>query len=402
MKKIYLILIPAILIGLFTYSASLTQTKLGKPEAKDESLSINNIYKKNTSDALPENVKKALNCKFCHASEYPTKKDPGLKECWRKNMVTVYHSPEEGPEVVVINEMSDNYNGVVFSHRVHSQMSQMSLGCSGCHHYNTTGAILNCKKCHMNTRTREDVSVPDLKAAYHRQCMMCHKQWNHENGCSSQCHLRKGSDPQQVIDSLKLKTHPKLTDPIKLLWETNSDAGKYVTFFHDEHTQLFKLKCNNCHGQDNCIKCHEQKTHNDNTKPIKIKKSFEDHHKPCNSCHYGNYCQKCHKDSEMAPFNHGRTSGWTLKFYHSKLQCSRCHGNSMPFVKLDNNCTSCHKNFAPGKFDHSLAGFSLSQSHKDFECNNCHANNDFSKTPVCSACHDDKSYPSQSPGQRGR
>jgi len=321
-------------------------------------------------------------------------------------MISVYHPPKEGPEVVVIDEMSEYYTGVVFSHKMHSEMSEMSTGCIGCHHYNTTGAVLNCRKCHESTRTRENVSLPDLKAAYHRQCMTCHEQWGGENGCNTQCHSRKGPDSQvrlqQLIKEIRGKTHPTRPEPTKMVWETNYDKGKIVTFFHDEHVQLFKLNCSDCHSGDNCVKCHESKTPKDFSQTIEITKSEDQHHLPCSNCHYINSCQKCHKESEMMPFNHGRNTGWNLKGYHSKLDCAKCHGSNTPFRKLDNNCTSCHKDFTKGKFDHKLTGLVLSEVHMESECNDCHADGNFAKTPTCSGCHDDKSFPADSPGKKGK
>ena len=401
MKKIFLILMPVILTSFLAVLASLPQTKLQKPEGE---ISTSKNQKNKTPENLKGHEKQSLNCKSCHLCEYPTKQDPCLIECPRKEIASINRSPKEGPDVVVINEMSDNYMGVVFSHRIHSQMSELSDGCTGCHHYNTTGPILNCRNCHENNRSRENVSVPDLKAAYHRKCLSCHKQWSHENGCSNQCHLRKGEDiqyrRQQAIKGLIGKTHPELPEPTKMLWETNYDAGKIVTFFHNEHIQLFKINCTSCHSQENCVKCHENKIVKDYNKPVKIQKSFEEHHKPCDNCHYGNSCNKRHRETEMTNFNHGKSTGWQLSTYHSSLACSKCHGSSMPYKRLDKNCVSCHKNFTQGKFDHKLVGLIFSDNHKDLECKNCHLNGDFTRSPKCSECHDDKSYPAQLPGKK--
>jgi hypothetical protein len=402
MKKIFYILIPVIFICILIGSDSQPQTNMRRTEVINNNLFIKN-QQNTTANIQPENMKQALNCKFCHASEYPTQEDPGLHECWRKTMISVYHSPEEGPEFVVINEMSDNYMGVVFSHRIHSEMSEFSDGCIGCHHYNTTGEVLNCRNCHEKTRTRENVSIPDLKAAYHRQCMTCHQQWSHEIGCETQCHLQKGSDienrRQEAIQAIIGKTHPKLPEPEKMIWETKYDAGTIVTFFHDEHINLFKIQCTTCHSQENCIKCHEKKDQVDFNKPVKIKKSFEDHHKPCAGCHAGETCQKCHKQKEMTPFDHDKT-GWKLAPYHTSVTCTKCHGSSMPYKKVDNNCTSCHKNFSRGGFNHSSAGLVLSGNHIKLECNSCHTTGDYRIAPTCTKCHDNKSYPAQSPGKR--
>jgi hypothetical protein len=184
-----------------------------------------------------------------------------------------------------------------------------------------------------------------------------------------------------------------------MIWETKYDAGTIVTFFHDEHINLFKIQCTTCHSQENCIKCHDKKDQVDFNKPVKIKKSFEDHHKPCAGCHAGETCQKCHKQKEMTPFDHDKT-GWKLAPYHTSVTCTKCHGSSMPYKKVDNNCTSCHKNFSRGGFNHSSAGLVLSGNHIKLECNSCHTTGDYRIAPTCTKCHDNKSYPAQSPGKR--
>lgn len=413
MKKTLFIIIPLLLMG---YLILITLIPRSMPQTVDAGSKI--IYNQNpeiknknqenkSQNLLTGHEKQTLNCKTCHSCEYPTKEDPCLILCPRENMVSVYHSSKEGPEVVVINEMSENYSGVVFSHKMHSEMAEMSSGCTGCHHYNTTGPVLNCRKCHENTRSRENVAIPDLKAAYHRQCMKCHLQWSSDNGCNNQCHQRKGPDSQvrleQTMKEINLKTHPFRPEPSKKVWETSYEKGKIVTFFHDEHVQLFKLNCSDCHSGDNCIKCHESEKTKQINKTIASEKPEEERHKLCNNCHYKNSCEKCHKDNEMMPFEHGRSTGWNLKGYHSKLECTRCHGNSVPFKKLDNNCTSCHKNFVKGEFDHKLTGLVLSEVHSEAECKDCHSNDNFSKNPVCSSCHDnDKSYPKDLPGKKGK
>lgn len=401
MKKIYFILLPFIFICCIIGSDSLLQTK--KQNNLNNNVFLQNPNKRNDDlQNVYENLQQGLKCKSCHEGEFPSKNDPLLRACLRNSMLSNFHFSPDGPDVVVIDDMSENYTGVVFSHKIHAQMSEMSTGCSGCHHYNTTGRVLSCLECHENNRKREDVTVPDLKAAYHRQCLACHKQWNHDNGCNTQCHSRKVADNHNVTQqsSLIKKSHPPLKEPSKMVWETNSDVGKIVTFFHNEHNQLFKIKCVTCHLQDNCIKCHEKKPHDQNSESVKIKKSFEDHHKACITCHKGNNCQKCHKESVSTQFNHAQSSGWALKPYHSKLTCAQCHGSQTSFKKLDRNCTSCHKNFLTGNFDHKNAGLILSENHKEIECKSCHTNSDFAKTPTCATCHDDKSYPSQLPGSR--
>lgn len=416
MKKLYFLIVPLVLVCCLFGSSPMLQTKnptmedkvvisQGKITKMEEQVGfLQDMSAKNNRAKNPyENMMQGLKCQSCHEGDYPSKNDPLLRACLRNSMLATFHFSPEGPDEVVIDNMSENYMGVVFSHKIHSQMSEMTTGCSGCHHYNTTGRVLSCLECHEKDRSREDKTVPDLKSAYHRQCLTCHKQWNHENGCNTQCHLRRKSDNlAPVQQTVKGKTHPPLERPSKMIWETNSDVGKIVTFFHDEHNQLFKIKCATCHNQDNCIKCHEKKSHEQSNVPFKIKKSFEDHHRACIDCHKGSSCQKCHKENEMTPFNHAQSSGWSLKSYHSLLSCAICHGSQTPFKKLNRNCTSCHKNFTKGKFDHKVTGLTLSEVHKELDCKDCHLNSDFNKAPTCKNCHDDKTYPANSPGIKGK
>lgn len=398
MKKTLFIVAPLVIFCVFAISGLLSQNKHQGLNEVTDILNRNVITSGKKEDPLVDKI----SCSTCHITEYPTRKDPGLRSCPRDKILSGFPSSKTGPDVVVIDAMSENYSGVRFSHGLHSQMSEMTLGCVDCHHYNiSTEEILKCSDCHNKNRSREEVSVPDLKSAFHRQCMMCHKQWSHDNGCNTQCHVRKGQEKNLIQKDFTGRIHPKQSEPTKMIWETNYEKGKIVTFFHDEHIQLFKINCKSCHGNDRCVKCHDKPQQpTDYSKPIHRKKSFEEHHMPCLNCHKSENCQKCHREQEMTPFNHGKSTGWILKSYHIRLACEKCHGGQMPVKKIDRNCNNCHKNFLPGKFDHNKTGLVLSGTHKDMECISCHLNNDFVKNPDCKTCHDDKSFPSQLPGKR--
>ncbi len=346
-----------------------------------------------------------VTCRTCHACDVPTKQDPCLNACPRADMITVNQTPEQGPEVEILKDLSDKYVPVVFSHRIHAEMAEMSGGCKTCHHYNTVGPIQPCINCHSTSRKRDDISKPDLQAAYHRQCISCHREWSHSNNCTS-CHALKNNSVSGMVSSnvkkITGKTHPKLEEPTKLVYETNYEKGKFVTFFHDEHVNSFGAKCVDCHKQDNCVKCHDKdKTAlaQNLTKgmPIKIAKSKSEHHQPCFTCHQDDNCNLCHKDKESQPFNHLTVTGWALNRFHEKLECNKCHGNTKHFVKLNNNCQNCHKNFVQGKFDHQVTGLKLNETHSQLDCTDCHQQKTFEK-PVCTNCHDDKSFPKDKPG----
>ena len=306
-----------------------------------------------------------ITCKTCHSCDVPTKQDPCLNPCPRDMMITVNQSPEKGPDIVKLDELSNKYMPVIFSHKVHAQMSQMSGGCKGCHHYNTAGPILGCSNCHSTKRQREDISKPDLQAAYHRQCINCHKEWSHSTDCVS-CHALKGTTNlvEQKSNKVDEKNHPNVQQPEKLIFETNYKKGNIVTFFHEQHVNLFGAECVNCHQKENCTRCHDKEVNSkviSSTLPIKIQKPAAEHHQPCFKCHANDPCSKCHQDKAMEPFNHKISTGWALNRFHEKLECTKCHvGNKI--VRLNKECTSCHNSFASGKFEHSVTGLKVGQN----------------------------------------
>ena len=356
---------------------------------------------------VPKNYSvKGLTCKTCHTCDVPTKQNPCLVGCPRGGMITIHQTAADAPDVITIDILEDKYVPVVFSHKIHSQMSQMAGGCASCHHFNNVGPIQKCESCHDTNRKREDISKPDLKGAFHRQCMDCHKAWSHSTNCTS-CHALKSdlakSKQKNPPLSLSVKDHPEVPEPIKIVYETDYNKGKLVTFFHNDHTDKFNINCTSCHKEESCNRCHDQQKLSvvEQTalgQYIKVKKSKEEHHKPCFSCHQNDDCTKCHLNKPMDRFDHGIASGWPLNKFHEKLECAKCHGNTTKFTKLNNDCTSCHKNFEAGKFDHRITGLELDDTHKEAGCTDCHQTKTFSK-PVCTNCHEDKSFPKDKPGK---
>lgn len=353
---------------------------------------------------VKEHTRENIDCKSCHNCEYPTHEEPCLIQCPRTD-VSVYHSPDEAPDVIVLSNLTNRFGQVVFSHKTHAEMSVMSNGCSGCHHYNTTGPVLKCGKCHESERIRKDLTKPDLEAAFHRQCMTCHRQWQRTTDCQS-CHLPKGREGvakrEEALTKARSFVHPPIPEPVKIVYQTAAKKGKIVTFFHDEHTKLFNIPCVTCHHDENCIRCHDINLvaqNKDGSIYKKVHKSFDQHHQPCSNCHDIKNCNKCHFDGEIPSFNHYNSSGWELGKFHTKLKCSACHDDSFK-KKMSTNCTGCHLDFKPGKFVHDRTGLKLSESHVEIECESCHNSPDFRSKMECKICHDDKDYPKQLPGKK--
>ncbi|MCP4756445.1 MAG: cytochrome C [Proteobacteria bacterium] len=108
------------------------------------------------------------------------------------------------PEKVEIASISKEYQAVQFPHRliVASMMKgiqndklagyfhqEKDAVCQGCHH-NSQGIVdppPACISCHSAADVEKDSPIPDLKAAYHRQCFECHEAMEIEKPVSTDC-----------------------------------------------------------------------------------------------------------------------------------------------------------------------------------------------------------------------
>lgn len=347
-----------------------------------------------------------IDCQTCHKCKVPTAQDPCLWPCARFELMSTYKFSDEYPDKVTIDRLEKIYEPVVFSHGIHADMSHISGGCTQCHHYSTNNEIHACSDCHDSERIRDDISIPDLKGAYHQQCMDCHREWSHETECQS-CHALKGEDSQYVKGDSLINKHEPLKTPTKIVYETDSEEGKLVTFFHNQHDEVFNFKCEDCHQNEVCVKCHDvtKKEQVEGTGHRLVdtsKRSMEESHKICSSCHQiEDKCSTCHNDMERKPFDHAVSAKWELNRFHKNLKCQTCHGNKKQFKKLDSNCTSCHEYWSTETFDHKATGLILDENHNELECEDCHQEADFSESPLCDDCHDDDtSFPTNIPGKK--
>ena len=343
-------------------------------------------------------------CAMCHTCTTPTKSDPCLITCPRVKESTGLHTPADGPGVMLMDKMAGEYGPVVFNHRVHAQMAEMSGGCYGCHHYNDTALrIIPCTTCHPAERKRENVNLPDLKGAYHRQCLNCHRQWSGSPDCKS-CHLEKvkGKTPAQILEGFARgkKDHPPVPAPEKKVYATKEQDGTVVTFFHNDHAKRFGIQCVSCHRDEGCVSCHDQRPPElRKREPATGPKDFDAHHARCSACHAERTCVTCHTDKEQGPFDHATRAGFALRPYHARLACAKCHGGAGKFTGLKKECTTCHTGFESGKFNHAVTGLKLDDTHGAVECIECHPNRAFGAAPTCAGCHPDKTYPAARPGK---
>lgn len=332
----------------------------------------------------------ALDCEVCHTCDNPTKESPCIRVCpLRDNKhFTSEHLLSEAPDTIVLDYIAKQFQPVRFDHKSHANMSQMGLSCNICHHYSPKDRIPPCHECHGSEGNPVNLDQPSLKGAYHRQCMGCHREWSHDTKCVV-CHIAC-EDDDMFLDETDASdivgiSHPVITEPTVKIYHTPYEPGPIVTFYHDEHVDLFGFECVDCHKEENCGYCHDM------SHPKELRKTEEEKHEICTDCHLVRNCGHCHDTKRKPAFDHV-TTGWALIQYHDKLECRACHPTRKKIGKLDSHCNSCHGGWNQQNFRHAITGLMLDENHSEWDCTDCHPDNKYDK-PDCSGCHDDDITP---------
>jgi hypothetical protein len=295
------------------------------------------------------------------------------------------------PDVIIMDKIHGCYGSVRFDHRLHVKMSSMGGSCESCHHHNndergqaSAGDVIKpCRECHEVNIETATIDMPGLKGAYHRQCLSCHRDWQHENGCGF-CHTDTAAvRPIPAYQRSKFVNPPShAAAQATYVYQTSHKPLSVVTFHHADHTEKFGLKCANCHGGTSCGQCHG----GDSERPVVNRQQS------CYKCHGETRCQTCHNLQEREHFDHSRHTGWRLRPGHASLPCTSCHGiGQMPARPTSDGCRACHaQKYGDGEFDHGRTGVELTADHAYFECIDCHSGGDDRMLARCCGCHTEK------------
>ncbi len=327
----------------------------------------------------------ALDCSACHVCDNPTATDPCLKaETCPRHELSQSLAADLGPEIVILDQLEDLYVAVRFDHHAHAAMVDMGEGCETCHHFSPPNSPHpSCRECHPANIQHEDLTQPGLKGAYHRQCMGCHSDWDHDTKCEV-CHAKKAGG--RLHGTATTFTHDRHYEPIEMkeliIFETGYEDGDTVPFHHRNHAELYEVNCALCHEQQSCAQCH---VHGAESHPLGELEEV-DLHDACYQCHVDQDCGHCHGRGAGDLFDHAST-GWPLKSYHGELHCRRCHVGEGVYPRLDSDCATCHDDWN-GDFDHRVTGVVLDEVHGESDCADCHQSG-VGRGVSCDACHDD-------------
>ncbi len=331
------------------------------------------------------------NCTECHVCENPSHEDPCLKECSRETHIPDWHDIDKlhSPDVVILDQLVELYEAVTFDHKAHAEMSGMGGNtCRLCHHENREATIMCCCDCHPAEGVVGEDDLIDLKSAYHRQCMLCHRDWSGEADCEI-CHLPLDGNghPVDMVRPEPFSHHRESTAVIN--FETPHEPAPYVTFHHDKHADTYGISCCECHQQDDCSTCHVGNG-NGGFAPI----HFFSNKETCGGCHGTGQCGSCHSREPDRDFRHEYT-GFPMRSFHADLSCQACHGEQHAHGHLARDCQGCHTSGwgDTDSFDHAgLIGVDLGEEHEAMECGECHPDLGFAATPLCADCHEEEDW----------
>jgi len=145
--------------------------------------SCRNCHQKTSTGRIPA-LKDAYHntCRGCHSK---TAGPTGCLECHHQGKGAQVKSLQgTGPVTFTIGDIANIYQPVKFPHRKHALL----VGeCTTCHHTGTPSA---CIECHQKPFDPKNLNMPGIKGAYHRNCLLCHRQAKGPMGCR-ECHEKK-------------------------------------------------------------------------------------------------------------------------------------------------------------------------------------------------------------------
>jgi len=135
-------------------------------------------------------------CKLCRQMRL---RETGLGTKDIEHSYFVLNSP-------IINAAEDHYGPVRFMHSKHAAQIQ---DCAMCHHFRPLDAdaseTTRCSACHQEAFRKDHPERIGLKAAYHQQCMECHRDMNQGPVDCIGCHNKNVPDHK---DKIQLAANP--------------------------------------------------------------------------------------------------------------------------------------------------------------------------------------------------
>jgi octaheme c-type cytochrome (tetrathionate reductase family) len=348
----------------------------------------------------------------------------------------------------IIKKREDHYSPVRFAHKRHAALIQ---DCTRCHHYRPKKddalETTRCSACHQDAFNSEHPERIGLKAAYHQQCMECHKAEAKGPTTCTGCHLKN------VPDHTKLVNLPDNADPFQVtaeclrchetqgkdmiktahwLWKGPSPYttghskeilhGKAATALNNYCINVIsnEPRCTSCHAgfgwkdasfdftdmsKIDCLVCHdttgtykkEPTAAGMPKKDVDLKRVAQkvghSSRATCGACHFNGGGGDAIKHADMSRQLLTPERSCDVHMGGYDFACTECHktrnhriagrSTSVPVAEGKVSCQDCH-----GENPHYSGGLldhHLNNHCKTLECNVCHS-------PVFAKCKPTKTY----------
>jgi hypothetical protein len=263
---------------------------------------------------------------------------------------------------------------------------------------------VECSKCHVQVADEMIAGSPSYakyRPVAHNQCTDCHRDV-HEGrlgaNCSG-CHSTSGWKQVQSADF----DHDRTRYPLRgrhaavecRQCHTNASTGKKLKF----------ARCMDCHSDFHrgdfaarpqagaCEECHTVQGFSPALFTLDLHERTD---YPLQGAHRAIPCGECHRSLQANEIHY--------RFKFANTDCRQCHrdphkGQLDKFLTTD-GCESCHtvQTWSESKFDHSQTDFALTGRHKMVACTGCHFEDAGAETRKvafvklqqnCESCHRD-------------
>jgi len=184
---------------------STCHTSQGSPEGGNIQLSeaMHKSQSKVSCVGCHNEAAKKPQCAGCHQNIKPGPNPASCANCHKDPKAAKAPAPAPAqPDTVEIGVLSKKYMPVSFNHSAHVDYlkdaakgdlgkafhSQSGVFCQGCHHQTPADmAPPKCATCHGKPYSADEPKRPGLMAAYHLQCIQCHKAMNVEPVAATDC-----------------------------------------------------------------------------------------------------------------------------------------------------------------------------------------------------------------------
>lgn len=358
----------------------------------------------------------------------------------------------------LVNTFEDLYGPVRFMHSKHA--ARLDGNCALCHHVSPKGAdaggqgkdarlseTVACRACHQEAFDPEHPERIGLKAAYHQQCMDCHKEMAMGPENCVGCHAKNVPDHKELVKlpddpgpmevtAECLRCHEKAgEDMIKSahwLWKGPSPytvdrqkkvmSGKATDTINNFCVALPSNwpRCTSCHAgygwkdgtfdftdmtRVDCLVCHDTTDSYVKAPPkagmpapeVDLKFVAENvgstNRNTCGNCHFQGGGGDAVKHADMSAVLRYPSRNCDVHMGGYDFACTECHeavnhkikgrSTSLPVAEGSRTCEDCHSD--KPHYGDDMLDFHLNRHTDTVACNTCHS-------PVYSKCRATKTW----------